>query len=46
MGGYPVIATVVTSSIGALMLRAPGSVVRFARVAFTPFVTKARGGGI
>lgn len=31
MGGYPVIATVVSSSFGSLMMRAPGSVVRFAR---------------
>jgi biotin-dependent carboxylase-like uncharacterized protein len=30
MGGYPVVATVVTASFGGLMARAPGSALRFA----------------
>jgi allophanate hydrolase subunit 2 len=29
MGGYPVLATVVSSGVGALMGRAPGTAVRF-----------------
>jgi biotin-dependent carboxylase-like uncharacterized protein len=29
MGGYPVVATVVSASLGSLMLRPPGSAVRF-----------------
>ena len=31
-GGYPVVATVVRASLGALAARAPGALVRFARV--------------
>jgi allophanate hydrolase subunit 2 len=33
MGGYPVLATVVTSCVGALMGRPPGAVVRFTKAA-------------
>lgn len=41
MGGYPVLATVVASDFGSLMVRPPGSAVRF-----TAFVTTGRGGVI
>jgi biotin-dependent carboxylase-like uncharacterized protein len=41
MGGYPVLATVVSSDLGALMVRSPGDAVRFV----TAFVTAPGGGG-